>query len=122
MDWSHNTIPSQRCVRGNGQTSSSVRKKILLPSGARAGAGGLCVTCPCRSGREKDVPCNHDCSWGKLRSAAEERFMKKAILCLAASLILGVGEFRAQTTPGASLTVIRAGTLIDGSSDAPRKN
>ncbi len=48
--------------------------------------------------------------------------MKKAILCLAASLILGVGELRAQTTPGASLTVIRAGTLIDGSSDAPRKN
>jgi len=50
--------------------------------------------------------------------------MKKAILCLAASLILSAGELRAQTAPpsGAALTVIRAGTLIDGSSDAPRKN
>jgi len=50
-------------------------------------------------------------------------FMKKAILCVASLLILGVGGLRAQTAaPAASLTVIRAGTLIDGSSDTPRKN
>ena len=50
--------------------------------------------------------------------------MKKAFLCLAGLLILGVGCLRAQSAApsGASLTVIRAGTLIDGSSDAPRKN
>jgi imidazolonepropionase-like amidohydrolase len=50
--------------------------------------------------------------------------MKKAILCLAGLLILGVGGSRAQTAPpsGAALTVIRAGTLIDGASDTPRKN
>jgi imidazolonepropionase-like amidohydrolase len=62
---------------------------------------------------------------GKLRSAAEERFMKKAILCMAVSLALGVGSLRAQTAAApsaAALTVIRAGTLIDGASDTPRKN
>lgn len=50
--------------------------------------------------------------------------MKKAILCLAVSLILGLGESRAQTAErsGVALTVIQAGTLIDGSSDVPRKN
>jgi len=50
--------------------------------------------------------------------------VKKAFLCLAGLLILGVGCLRAQSAApsGASLTVIRAGTLIDGSSDAPRKN
>ena len=50
--------------------------------------------------------------------------MKKAILCLASLLILGGGSLRAQTAvpPGATLTVIRAGTLIDGTSAAARKN
>jgi imidazolonepropionase-like amidohydrolase len=50
--------------------------------------------------------------------------MKKAILCLASLLILSGGSLRAQTAApsGASLTVIRAGTLIDGASDAPRKS
>jgi imidazolonepropionase-like amidohydrolase len=50
--------------------------------------------------------------------------MKKAILCLASLLILSLGSLRAQTAPpsGAPLTVIRAGTLIDGASDTPRKN
>jgi imidazolonepropionase-like amidohydrolase len=61
---------------------------------------------------------------GKLRSAVEERFMKRSILCLAVSLILSVVGLRAQTAApsDASLTVIRAGTLIDGASDALRKN
>jgi imidazolonepropionase-like amidohydrolase len=50
--------------------------------------------------------------------------MKKALLFVASLLILGVGGLRAQTAAptAASLTVIRAGTLIDGSSDTPRKN
>ena len=50
--------------------------------------------------------------------------MKKAILCLASLLILSVWSLRAQTASpsGASLTVIRAGTLIDGASNTPRKN
>jgi imidazolonepropionase-like amidohydrolase len=50
--------------------------------------------------------------------------VKKAFLCLAGLLILGVSSVRAQSAApsGASLTVIRAGTLIDGSSDRPRKN
>jgi imidazolonepropionase-like amidohydrolase len=50
--------------------------------------------------------------------------MKRAILCLASLLILSSGSLRAQTaSPSvAALTVIRAGTLIDGASDTPRKN
>ncbi len=50
--------------------------------------------------------------------------MKRVFLCLAILLILAVGSLRAQTAApsAASLTVIRAGTLIDGASDAPRKN
>jgi imidazolonepropionase-like amidohydrolase len=50
--------------------------------------------------------------------------MKKALLFAASLLILVVGGLRAQTAApaAASLTVIRAGTLIDGSSDTPRKN
>jgi imidazolonepropionase-like amidohydrolase len=51
--------------------------------------------------------------------------MRKALLCVASLLILGVGSLRAQTAaaPAAGpLTVIRAGTLIDGASDTPRKN
>jgi imidazolonepropionase-like amidohydrolase len=50
--------------------------------------------------------------------------MKRAILCLAGLLILSGGSMHAQTaSPSVSaLTVIRAGTLIDGASDTPRKN
>jgi hypothetical protein len=50
--------------------------------------------------------------------------MKRAVLCLAGLLILSGGSMRAQTaSPSVSaLTVIRAGTLIDGVSDTPRKN
>jgi imidazolonepropionase-like amidohydrolase len=50
--------------------------------------------------------------------------MKKALLFAASLLVLGVGGLRAQTAApaAASLTVIRAGTLIDGSSNTPRKN
>jgi imidazolonepropionase-like amidohydrolase len=46
------------------------------------------------------------------------------ILRVAISLILGAGAVRAQSAaPSAGpLTVIRAGTLIDGAGDAPRKN
>ncbi|HTQ59201.1 MAG TPA: amidohydrolase family protein [Candidatus Solibacter sp.] len=50
--------------------------------------------------------------------------MKKLTLCLAVALLFGSGNLRAQATAPAAttLTVIRAGTLIDGASDTPRKN
>lgn len=50
--------------------------------------------------------------------------MKKSFLCVASLLLLGAGSLRAQTSGPAlgPLTVIRAGTLIDGASDTPRKN
>jgi imidazolonepropionase-like amidohydrolase len=50
--------------------------------------------------------------------------MKKTILCLTSLLIFSPRSLHAQTAPpsSASLTVIRAGTLIDGANDAPRKN
>jgi imidazolonepropionase-like amidohydrolase len=50
--------------------------------------------------------------------------MRKAFLCFAILLVSGAASLRAQTTAtsAAPLTVIRAGTLIDGASDTPRKN
>jgi len=45
--------------------------------------------------------------------------MKKLLLAVAVSLLCNAGVLRAQSAP---LTVIRAGTLIDGTSDIPRKN
>jgi len=50
--------------------------------------------------------------------------MKKTFLCLAILLMLGAGDLRAQTAASSAfpLIVIRAGTLIDGASEAPRKN
>jgi imidazolonepropionase-like amidohydrolase len=49
--------------------------------------------------------------------------MQKVFLRTALVLFLGTGVLHAQTSesPGNSLTVIRAGTLIDGASDSPRK-
>ncbi len=44
------------------------------------------------------------------------------LACLAGSILLPAHTARAQTGTTAPLTVIRAGTLIDGTSDAPRKN
>ena len=50
--------------------------------------------------------------------------MKKSFLCLGILLMLGAGDLRGQTaaSPVSPLIVIRAGTLIDGASEAPRKN
>ena len=50
--------------------------------------------------------------------------MRKALVRVAVAVVLGAGLLHAQTSgPSAgSLTVIRAGTLIDGASDSPRKN
>src|SRR5690242_4041136 len=62
--------------------------------------------------------------WGKLRSAFEEQTMRNALLTAVCVSILSAGSLAAQTPPssGAALTVIRAGTLIDGASNLPRKN
>lgn len=50
--------------------------------------------------------------------------MRRSFLCFLVLFILGGGGARGQAAPqaAASLTVIRAGTLIDGTSDAPRRN
>jgi imidazolonepropionase-like amidohydrolase len=50
--------------------------------------------------------------------------MRRFFLCFVALLALDARSAYGQSAPqpGASLTVIRAGTLIDGTSDAPRKN
>jgi imidazolonepropionase-like amidohydrolase len=50
--------------------------------------------------------------------------MRRSFLCFLAVLILSAGVARGQAAPQspATLTVIRAGTLIDGTSDAPRKS
>jgi imidazolonepropionase-like amidohydrolase len=50
--------------------------------------------------------------------------MRRSVLCVLAGLILSAGVARGQAAPQspATLTVIRAGTLIDGTSDTPRKN
>jgi imidazolonepropionase-like amidohydrolase len=50
--------------------------------------------------------------------------MRRLFLCFVALLALRARTAYGQSAPqpGASLTVIRAGTLIDGTSDAPRKN
>src|SRR5580693_3280951 len=47
--------------------------------------------------RRAQAPCIRACGWGKLRSAAEGCFMKKMILCLVISLLLGAGGLGAQT-------------------------
>jgi imidazolonepropionase-like amidohydrolase len=50
--------------------------------------------------------------------------MHRSFLCVFAGLILSASVIRGQAAPpsAATLTVIRAGVLIDGTSDAPRKN
>ncbi len=50
--------------------------------------------------------------------------MRRSVLCVLAGLILSAGVARGQAAPQspATLTVIRAGTLIDGTSDTPRKS
>lgn len=50
--------------------------------------------------------------------------MRRFFLCFLVLLILGGGSTRGQAAPqsAVSLTVIRAGTLIDGTSDTTRKN
>ena len=62
--------------------------------------------------------------WGKLRSADGGCSMKNAFLIVFSALVLCSGDLRAQTAAPSegSLIVIRAGTLIDGANDTPRKN
>jgi imidazolonepropionase-like amidohydrolase len=50
--------------------------------------------------------------------------MRKAFLCLAILLVPGAACLRGQTAASAAapVIVIRAGTLIDGASDSPKKN
>lgn len=49
--------------------------------------------------------------------------MRKLLgVCFAAMVLCGIGSPQSAQKETASLTVIRAGSLIDGTSDAPRKN
>jgi imidazolonepropionase-like amidohydrolase len=61
---------------------------------------------------------------GKLSRAAEDKSMKKRFVFLNLAVMLAVAASRAQTpAPSAEqITIIRAGTLIDGSNASPRKN
>jgi hypothetical protein len=68
--------------------------------------------------------CNRLSLCGKLPDAVEELTVRHSFACFTLALTLcGVGA-RGQSKPGAPapLTVIRAGTLIDGVSETPKKN
>jgi imidazolonepropionase-like amidohydrolase len=67
------------------------------------------------------LQCGRAC--GKLSRAAEGNFMKKSFIFLSFAIVLAATAARAQSpSPSGQLTVIRAGTLIDGSNGAARKN
>src|SRR5229473_3280666 len=68
--------------------------------------------------------CNRLSLCGKLPDAVEELIMRHCLACFTLALTLcSVGARGQSVPPGpAPLTVIRAGTLIDGMSDTPRKN
>jgi len=62
--------------------------------------------------------------YGKLSRVAEDNSMKKHFVFLSFTLVCAVTASRAQspTPPAEQITVIRAGTLIDGSNASPRKS
>jgi imidazolonepropionase-like amidohydrolase len=67
------------------------------------------------------LQCGSAC--GKLSRATEDNSMKKGFVFLSFALLLAVTAGRAQSPARSErVTVIRAGTLIDGSNVAPRKN
>src|SRR2546427_749159 len=68
--------------------------------------------------------CNRLSLYGKLPDAVEELTMRHSLACFTLALTLCSAGARGQSmSPApAPLTVIRAGTLIDGVSEAPRKN
>src|SRR5947208_14542819 len=68
--------------------------------------------------------CNRPSLCGKLPDAVEEPRMRLSLSCLALTLTLCAVSARGQSASPAPapLTVIRAGTLIDGVSESPRKN
>src|ERR1700674_682044 len=68
--------------------------------------------------------CNRLSHCGKLPDAVEELTMRHSFACFTLALTLCCVGARGQSMPPpqVSLTIIRAGTLIDGVSEAPRKN
>ena len=68
--------------------------------------------------------CNRPSLCGKLPDAVEELRMRLSLSCFALALTLCAVSARGQSASPAPapLTVIRAGTLLDGVSEAPRKN
>src|SRR5438128_6170949 len=65
--------------------------------------------------------CNRLSLCGKLPDAVEELTMRLSLSCFALAVALCPVSARSQSSPQAPLTVIRAGTLIDGVSESPRK-
>lgn len=60
---------------------------------------------------------------GKLAGENWEAKMRKLVLvCFGAILACGIARSQGSMKEASTLTVIRAGSLIDGTSDAPRKN
>src|SRR5712664_2579830 len=61
---------------------------------------------------------------GKLPAPLRRFSMRRSLICFFALALLCAGVARSQTAAQSSATVavIRAGTLIDGTSDKPRKN
>src|ERR1700720_2091661 len=109
----------KRYIGGNRPVSSAVDKEILHRLSGSRRLWVVRFDCSGWAAKVKQIACIRAWCWSKLPSAIEGTFMKKAFLFVASLLILGVGELRAQTAApaAASLTVIRAGTLIDGSSN-----
>ena len=56
------------------------------------------------------------------RNAEERRMRKLLLICVAAALLCGMVRSQNAGKDSGALTVIRAGNLIDGASDVPRKN
>src|SRR5437867_1522272 len=65
--------------------------------------------------------CNRLSLCGKLPDAVEELTMRLSLSCFALAVALCPVSARSQSSPQAPLTVIRAGALIDGVSESPRK-
>jgi imidazolonepropionase-like amidohydrolase len=63
-------------------------------------------------------------AYGKLSRVTKDKLMKKSLLLLIFSLAISATAIRAQSTAASAdqITIIRAGTLIDGSNAQPRKN
>src|SRR5438094_1756919 len=118
-----NSIPLQ----SHPQLPLRPRKSLGLPTPPILGIPRSRSTTSARNRHEyRPVrnACNRLSLYGKLPDAVEELTMRHSLACFTLALTLCSAGARGQSmSPApAPLTVIRAGTLIDGVSEAPRKN